>query len=601
MKYINGITNFFKNLKIRERFLLSFVILIFVPTVMITFLSYNKSSEIIEKQVIVSTRQSFEQASKFILYKMDNIKDVSSILYMNKDLQNILGKDIRSYPLSEQIDDYNNLLDILRPAQFNSSEDIKIRVYVKNNSIYSNEGNTFINENSVKDTEWFKKVLENGIYWRPTYEYNYDGVQGRPEKIISCIRVINRDGLAGENIGAISIDVSEDSIYQIINETNITSQGDVYLADEDGNVISSRDKSIIGENISGQKYFEEVKNETEGYKKVKLDSDTSIVCYKKLENTDWQLIAVIPLHEIISPSRQILSYLILIMALVLVVSLTAAYYISGGITKRIRQLTKNMKKVEEENWDLYIPVDSLDEIGSLQKSFNRMIENMRLLIKEKYEAEINKKSAELKALQAQINPHFLYNTLDMINWMALKYKARDISYIVGNLAKFFKLSLSNGKDIVRIADEVNHVKIYLDIQNKRFADSIKCIFDISEDIENYSTVKLILQPIVENAIVHGIQEKENKEGIIKVSGNIENGIIKLTVEDNGMGMENEQIEELLYRPKSKGYGIKNVNERIKLYFGEQYGLEFSSTIGSGTTVTIRFPAVPFNKDEKILS
>lgn len=581
---------YFKNLRIREKILLSFII-VFIPIIIITFLTYNRSTRIIEEQVIDSTRNSFEQASKFILYKMDNIKDVSSLLYMNKDIQRILAKNGRNYPLSEQIEDYNKLLDIVRSAQ-NYREIYKIRLFVRNDSIYSNEGSTIINENFVKNSEWYKKVLETGgIYWIPTYNYDYTSGLGQSQKIISCMRTINDADYTGSILGVVSIDILEDSIYEIIKQTNITSYGQIFLTDENGIIISTEDKSRIGTSVAGEKYFTEIKNGSSGYKKVKINNNNSIVCYKTLESTNWYLIAVIPLKEIVFPTRQALSYFALIMMIMIFVSMAFVYYISNGITKRIRQLIKHMKKIEEDNWDICIPVDSRDEIGVLQKNFNKMVENIRMLIKETYEAELKKKSAELKSLQAQINPHFLYNTLDMIRWLALKNRSQDIANIVSSLAKFFKLSLSNGKDIVTIRDEVNHVKTYLEIQNSRFGNSVETIIDIEDEINSLMTVKLILQPIVENAIIHGIQKKDSKKGYVKITGKKKDNIIIITVEDNGIGMSKEKILEILNKSKATGYGIKNVNERIQLYFGYEYGLEFQSEEGKGTKVIIRFPAV----------
>lgn len=590
-KHINVLVGYFKNLRIREKMLLSYIVLTFIPAMIITVLSYDRSTKTVEEQVIESTKQSFEQAGNFMLYKMDNIKDVSSILYMNKDIQRILGKNQNEYSLNEQIEDYNKLLDTMRSAQ-NYREIYMIRLIVKNDTIYSTEGNNIISESLVKDTDWYKKVIETGgIYWRPTYDQSYISTQGKNLKIISCIRAVNDEGRTEKILGAVSIDILEDSIYEIIKQTNITKHGEIFLVDENGVIISSKDKSKIGTNISSEKYFTSFGSEDKGYKKLKINNETSIVCYKLLEGTNWYLVSIIPLKEIVLPSRQILSNFVFIMGFMIFISMMSAYYISNSLTRRIRQLIKYMKKIEDDNWDIYIPVDSQDEIGMLQKHFNKMIENMRRLIREIYQAEITKKNAELKALQAQINPHFLYNTLDMMRWMALKCRAKEIASIASSLAKFFKLSLSNGRDIVTIQDEINHVKTYLDIQNRRFGNRIESIFDISSEINEMITVKLILQPIVENAIIHGIQEKESKTGYVKIKGERQGENIFILIEDNGVGMSMEKIEQLLNKTKTTGYGVKNVNERIGLYFGPQYGLEFESKKSAGTKVFIRFPAV----------
>lgn len=595
MKYLRSFIITFNNFKIRNKLLFAFMLLIFVPITFVSVLSNLKTSEIIEKQIIESTTQAFEQVNTFISYRLDAVKEVSSILYLNKDIQRIMGKGYDNYPILEQIDDHSKLVEIINSVQ-NSKDVFSIRMYIDNGSIYSNEGFTFINEDTVKDTEWYKNVLagKGAVYWRPTYDYNASS-KGN-QKIISCVRTINSDGFSGRSLGAISVDVSEESIYAIIKQVSSSWYGELFLIDSEGNIISSLDRASVGTNISDQKVFAEISNLDTGYKKINYENKSSILYSRQLELTGWQLVAIIPLKEILLPSKQVLNYLLAIIIFVTLIAVTVAFYISNGITKRINQLIKNMKKIEKENWDVNISIDSNDEIGVLQKHFNYMVSHIKRLIREKYQGEIDKKNAELKALQAQINPHFLYNTLDMVNWLSYKYNAQDISSIIENLAKFFKISLSNGRDIIPIRDEITHVRIYLDIQNKRFGDSITAVFDVSKEIEELSTVKLILQPIVENAILHGIQEKEDKTGVISITGRVENNKVILVVKDDGIGIEEASLKGLLHNNKSKGYGVKNVNERIRLYFGEDNGLFYESIPGKGTKVTLVFPVVPYNSD-----
>jgi two-component system, sensor histidine kinase YesM len=592
MKYLNSFIIAFNNLKLRNKLLIAFMLLIFVPIAFISILSNLKTSEIIENQIIESTRQSFEQTNTFISYRLSNVKDVSSMLYMNKDIQNILKKDMSNYSIKDQIDDYSRLQEIINSVQ-NSKDVFGIRIYVGNGSMYSKEGISFIDESSVKETVWYKNVLDakGAVSWRPTYTYN-DHTRGL-QKLISCMRTINSEGFSGRSLGAVSVDVSEDSIYQIIKQANSTWYGELFLIDNEGNIISSLNREEVGTNIASEKIFEEISNLNTGYKRIVLNRKPSILFSRQLELTGWQLVAIIPLNEILLPSKQVLNYLLTIIIFVTLIAVTVAFYISNGITKRIHQLISNMRKIKDENWDVYISVDSNDEIGILQKHFNYMVGHIKRLISEKYQSEIDKKSAELKALQAQINPHFLYNTLDMVNWLSYKYNAQDISSIIESLAKFFKISLSNGRDIISIKDELKHVEIYLDIQNKRFDNSIGAIFDISEEIYELATVKLILQPIVENAILHGIQEKQDKKGSIRIAGRREKDRVLLEVEDDGVGINEETLKSLLHKSNTKGYGVKNVNERIKLYFGENNGLSYESEPGKGTKVTIVFPAVPY--------
>ncbi|WP_040213373.1 sensor histidine kinase [Clostridium polynesiense] len=595
------IISYIKNLKIRNKVLLSFLILIIFTTTTIGLLSYIRYSDLMERQTINSTRKAFEQANNFISYKLNNVKDISSLLYMNKEIQSILSKSGEDYTLGEQIDDYGRLMDILLSLQ-NGREVYSIRLYVNNDAMYAESGNKILNSKDVDHEDWYKKAVEgNGsITWRSTYEYDFKEFRTK-QNIISIVRTINSGDLYGKQLGVISVDILEQSIYEIVKETGLTTTGKVFLLDDEGIVISSDGKEKLGRNVSIEPYYPHIKGAKEGYSKLKVDNEQAIVYYKQLENTNWRLVAVIPTKEILRNSNEVLRYMIAIMLVIIILAAFIAYMISGSITKRIRQLIKNMKKIEDDNWNVNIVVDSSDEIGVLQSQFKGMVENIKLLIEEKYQAEINKKGAELRALQAQINPHFLYNTLDMICWMAMKYGADDIVNIVNNLAKFFRLSLSGGRDIVSIRDEITHVTMYLDIQMKRFIDEVEGIIEVDEEIMDCATVKLILQPIVENAIIHGIKESETKKGFVKITGREEKGLIILKVQDNGAGISKDILESLLKDDKSKGYGVKNVDQRIKLYFGNEYGLVYESEPGKGTIVTITFPKLIYEDKGKLLN
>ena len=224
-----------------------------------------------------------------------------------------------------------------------------------------------------------------------------------------------------------------------------------------------------------------------------------------------------------------------------------------------------------------------------------MIKKIIELIDEQYRSGQQVKQAELKALQAQINPHFLYNTLDLIKWKSIEHEVPDIESIVYALAKFYKLSLNKGKDIVSIEDEIAHVKVYVEIQNQRFENGISLQVDVDRKLFNYSILKIILQPIVENSILHGILEKDSRCGTIKITGSLNNGIITFFVEDDGVGMSEEKVRQLFldgYSNQNNGYGVRNINDRIKLHYGSQYGISFKSILGQGTMVKITIPAVP---------
>lgn len=592
MRWYHHLRDSYRNMRIGHKLLLTYVLLIMLPVSTIAIITYEKSSAMVEERVIDSTRKSVEQANGFISYKLSNIKDVSSILYMNNSLNQILNKPLNHYTLGDQIDDYNQLANILRSGLM-SREIYSIRLYINKDTIFSNENMIIHHMSTIEDSAWYRDMMQNteSIYCRPTYEYDYKDMRGL-QRIVSCVRPLEDGAQSGEPLGVLSIDVQESSIRQIIDQTNITQSGEVYLLDSNGYVISSLDPERIGT------YLEETNEWDDSWLMSSLGSfntniagEASIIIHEQVEGTQWNLVAIIPQDEITGPSAQLLRYMIIIALIVIIMSVLTAIGVSTGITRRIRELFVHIKHIEKERFDYKVNIKSKDEIGLLQQHFNRLSHNMKWLIQEKYQAEVAKKNAELQALQAQINPHFLYNTLEMIHWMAMKHKAIEISDVVGRLAKFFRLSLSKGKDVIPIRDEIDHVRTYLEIQSQRFSGKVSYQFQIEPDVESLTTVKLILQPLAENAILHGILEKEDKSGVITIRAKRVNGVVIFEVIDDGIGMTEDELRRLNELAKEGGYGVRNVSEKIKLYYGASYGLTFQSMKNEGTTVKVCIPIV----------
>jgi len=314
---------------------------------------------------------------------------------------------------------------------------------------------------------------------------------------------------------------------------------------------------------------------------------------KSLGYSNWKIISMVPMNNIMKNSIKLRNYSLLTLLALSLVAYGIAKYVSMHLTHRITELLKKMKKAQQGDLNQKVAVGGTDEIAEIQINFNRLLENLKELMEERYRMGIEIKHAELRALQAQINPHFLYNTLELINWKASSYEVGEVDELIKLLAKFYKLSLSQGRDVIYISDEIEHVKTYLEIQNKRFMNGIKFSVEVDEEILKYSIPKLILQPIIENALIHGILEKPESCGEIALTGEINSGIIHICVKDDGIGIRQEKIDSLMskyIKNPTSGYGIRNVRDRIRLFYGEGYGVEYQSQIGLGTAVHITFPA-----------
>ncbi len=283
-----------------------------------------------------------------------------------------------------------------------------------------------------------------------------------------------------------------------------------------------------------------------------------------------------------------------ILLIMVVVSVLSLRWTSKFIVDRIEALTKNAKAIQDGKLEVDVTSDDKDEIGTLIRAFGQMVERIKFLIEEVFESKLNEKNYEMRALQQQINPHFLYNTLSMINFMALESGQNDISKITLSLSDFYRTALNKGNNTCSLGDELKNMNAYLDIQQMMHDYEFELDVVIDEELKDYETPNLILQPIVENAIGHGIDLLEDRKGILSVYATSTDDEIYIMVEDNGVGMDEETMEKMLSQ-NSKGYGMRNVNQRIKLLYGEDYGLHIESIIGQGTVVTIRLPKRKFVK------
>jgi two-component system, sensor histidine kinase YesM len=391
------------------------------------------------------------------------------------------------------------------------------------------------------------------------------------------------------------IEDATNSIHSIINNTN-TTEGRTKL-----NIVLNAMHTltgyvdVIGKQIKEKKTVEENEQVLE-----EIHSVSGVVDDKTRDFMLYELARIGSVNAQIQQSSD--SWLlteVVVMGFVFIFSILAVWFIASAISKPIRALQIMTTSVGEGNLDVRVESSNKDEITALGKSFNRMTEQLKELIEKERREQENLKKAEMKALQAQINPHFLYNTLDAIVWMAEANKSKEVIKIVGALSSFFRTTLSKGRDWITVNNEVEHVRSYLTIQKVRYNDILDYRIDVDQAMMDYSILKLTLQPIVENALYHGIKNKRAK-GVIMIKGRMqEGGLMVFTITDDGIGMTPERLAEVQAELNDEqgemvvnesGFGLNNVHKRIKLYYGPEYGLAVESSVNTGTRVTITIPA-----------
>lgn len=427
-------------------------------------------------------------------------------------------------------------------------------------------------------------------------------IRDRYRWVISLSREII-ESESGKGAGILLVDLNYNIIDRICSSVQLGKRGYIFIVDRNGEIVYHPQQQLIygglkRENIalvvgSTAEYF--TADDAEGDKYYSVEA---------MRTTGWKVVGVNYRSELVENRDSIRTTYASWGVAFFAFSIMLSVILSRRISKPIRQLRRSMQAVEQGNFDIRADIRSANEIGELGKDFNIMISEIKNLLHRITVQQEQKRKSELKALQMQINPHFLYNTLDSVIWMAEGGKQQEVIAMSSALARLFRLSISKGREIIDIAAEVEHVRSYLTIQKIRYKDKLDYRIEVPKDIMGFRTVKIILQPLVENAIYHGIKHKAGT-GIVVISGRRTEAGVELTVRDDGVGMDTERLQRLraalsgreaserteeAASPGHSGLGVRNVDERIKLYFGPDYGLEYESAEDGGTLVRVRLPA-----------
>lgn len=458
------------------------------------------------------------------------------------------------------------------------------------NDQYLSAGMTRISRDPFVEEPWFRTALERdgqlGIIGSAVGRNVVTNATYSMDKIFS---VVKRFEMPDGQEGVILIDIRHDIIEQLIDSISVGDDGFLYIADSQGDVVYTPANSLVYR-IDNQ-CFTDATDTTN----VAIGSGNYWVSSRFSEYTGWRSVGVLSEAEYTASIKQIYGILAMCILLCVVLCVVLAVKLSDTVTRPLFALQRLMKKVEEGDFSVRFHSDYTDEIGHLGNSFNRMLERSNNLIQELYVEKQARLEAQLKTLQEQIKPHFLYNTLDTISWMARMHGADDVVKLVDALTNMFRVGLSRGKDFIPLKDEKRHVQNYLYIQKTRYADKLGYDISIPEELDEVTVPKLILQPLVENAIYHGIKLKPGG-GTITVTGYQDGRDLTLSVRDNGAGVAPDRlalIQKQLSEPggvdTKVGFGLFYVAERISLCYGKDYGVTIESVEGEGTTVTIRIP------------
>ena len=587
-----------------KRMMLYFSVPLILVQILLCFLCYPQVVRHYREKTDYSMEQSVSQAISFTESYLRNMTYLANMVEDNGVIQNTLSADGfgEERPYMEQWLEYYELNKEFNSYEISNSI-YRFCLYVPDEVMYAGNQYYFDGVSRLKERSDYvdlRYALNTGEDY-VAISRERDGVdQQDTSQMVTLYHRIASKKEKEEELGICSISVTAIYFQDIMKNANITSEGLVYLMSENGRMITSSNSSILQKmqkkgillNYGAELFMEKKK---EGQKEY-------YITRQNVDGASWQMILIIPENEYEDQYRFLWLSAALMLGSMIAVIVLMSYLLSGYYVGRLKKLNVEMTGLESGNLNANLPITTEeDEIEEIYHNFNGMVQEVQRLMQEHYQLGKEVKMAEVRALQAQINPHFLYNTLDLINWISMDYGAEEIGTLTWNLARFYRLSLNHGKSLISIGEEVEHVEVYVNIENYHFDNAISLEVDVPEELKSYACLNIILQPFVENAIVHGIAEKPDIESCeIRICARREEQDIVFSVQDDGPGVDVKEMQKETQqdiRTAQHGYGVRNINFRLKLCFGEKYGVTYLES-EKGTHVEIKIPVMTMAEAEE---
>ena len=594
---------YYKNLKIQQKLTFSHLIIVLIPMLVIGVFFYTSLYDMIVSNTIRSEQERAAETAPLVEDAVKEIIDVHRSLRGSGFYKGLTsGKyldNLKELSYGTEAEQFRQ--DVLKFSSMESISAVRIYVDLDESELPFTAGrkySTLQPLDNIRSTYWYgifqgSPAMSNLLC--PSFYLGHYEIENYGDLAYVTKDSINNNG---EYIPCYIVTYFSNSYLTKLLQDNITSNENVaYLVNSRDNLVATSNPFLYGKYpFSSDEIRENIMSSNNFITKTVLGKKVYAGFYR-IKNTDWYMVAVMPADPIMKKSTHIICNFLLIYIAFLLIAFIIASRLSHSMTRRLSLVVNQMAKVRFEPPVQLKDADSQDEIGELIDTYNYMSRKIQQLMDDQAKAAENLRIAEFDSLQAQINPHFLYNTMDMISWLAQQGKSDEVTEVVRRLSRFYRLTLSRKQELTTIADEAEHVTIYIELQNMRFNNGIDFIMDIPDYLMEYSMPKLIFQPLVENSIIHGIMEKEEKTGSIVLTGWMEDEDIVLLLSDDGVGIDPDILPKFLdgtfHNPQSKGSNVAvyNTHRRLQILYGERYGLSFSSTKGQGTEVQIRIPAI----------
>ena len=598
------------NIKFRTK-LFSLMLLGIIPILIIVTIFYNEAIKVLTDNAEKDTLNLLKKSNEIIDLKLSELENETALIATDRDIYSIFSKELPSsqYELSLINEDIRRIL-----TKYFSKYDYVYATYLITTKMpFGQNSNMFIPMGNFYDSKLYKAALESGgsIRWMPTFNFskafcmeNYDKVDFDYRYIFAEVSMINSMYIESSlekgttpKVNTVSneiekpillVIIKEDFYQQAFEDMNSFDGAYYYYLTQSGQVVSSKDHNEIGV-VKNEEWVKYLKDKKSGTTYMDVDGKKFLICFDTIETTGWRSAIIIPHDSLLESLPNYNIFIIYISAIAILFFVLIALFGSRKMAQPIKKMLIVLDAMSQGNFNSRIKIKSKDEISILFRYFNTISEKIKKLIEENYTVKIREKEAQIRVLTTQINPHFITNTLNTINWIAIENKQEDISDMIISLSNIMDYIIRNKKELVEFREELKSLRNYLYIMSHKYVNYFEVEYEIEDDIMNSYVPKLFLQPIVENSIVHGFEDMKCKGKIRIIAKTIENKRV-FSVEDNGKGMPKEQVNNIM-KMKSQSIGIRNVDERIKLLYGNNYGIKIISIQNKMTKVSIILPNV----------
>lgn len=585
--------NYFSS-RLQRKIMVILICITVIPIFILGIFIYVYSSGMVEKDFIDTSNKYLKQIAKNLDDDLRHMEMITMMAFTDRNVREVLRSDKNS-DTEKMPNRYSTMEQFLSNISILRKDISGVYIFSGSNVYYQYLYDIGVDfEYNYKEDKWYRDTVKKGGAVVLTGTHKPYQRKNSTDYVFSLSRAIV-DTVSGEMLGVILIDANFRLISELGDSMAESDKGWIVITGGNGDVIYSPDRSQLTNKIDMDV---SLLGKTSGNSFISNNKGKLFMNFITSDYSGWKIIQFIP-QGYIRKTTDVIGFFILLTAFVLIILVAVlSFFVSRTISKPVAGINHTLQKIGKGDFSQNICMQRKDEIGQLARGVDEMTLNLKELVKRVSLAQLKQKEAELKSLQNQINPHFLHNTLNSIQMLAKINKQENIAQMAEDLGLLFKISLNKGKDTVRLKQEFEHVGLYMKLQQIRYKEKIKYQINASADIMDYYTIKLILQPIVENAVYHGLEKKKGN-GVLRIDAFKEEKYIVIRVEDDGIGIRCEQLEQIRavlngtgeYDPKMMSIGIKNVHERLKLYFGEESGLKIESVYGKGTTVTIRLPPI----------